>query len=124
MSAGKYDMSICQGSDYELGVTIKDSTGTEVDLTGHTFTGQIRKTASDSIIQASFTFEILDQILNRGRVNVKLNAATSSGITLDKSKSSSRKITVMTYDIESVSTALGTKRWLEGKINFSPEVTK
>ena len=124
MSAGKYDMTICQGSDYELGVTIKDSTGALIDLTDHTFTGQVRKTASDLIVQASFTFEILDQVTNTGRVNIKMDAATSSGITLDKSKSSSRKITTMTYDVESVSASLGTKRWLEGKVNFSPEVTK
>lgn len=117
-------MTICQGSDYELGVTIKDSTGTLIDLTGHTFTGQVRKTASDLIVQAIFSFEILDQVTDTGRVNIKMDAATSSGITLDKSKSSSRKITTMTYDVESVSVALGTKRWLEGKVNFSPEVTK
>lgn len=124
MSAGKYDMSICQGSDFVLGATFKDPTGATIDLTDHTFTGQIRKTASDAVVQANFTFEVLDQVANQGRVNIKLDAASSSAIVLEKSKSASRKITTMTYDIESVSPTTGTKRWLEGKVSFSPEVTK
>lgn len=122
--SGKYDMSISQGSDFTLGLTIKDSAGAPIDLTGHTFSGQIRKTASDSTIQASFSFTILDQVVDTGRVNVELPAATSSSLILDKSKSASRKITTMTYDVESEDSSGKIVRWLEGLVKLSPEVTK
>ena len=122
--SGKYNMSISQGADYTLGLTIKDSAGVAINLTGHTFSGQIRKTASDSIVQASFSFDIKDQITLTGRVDVLLDAATSSGLSLDKSKSASRKLTTMTYDIESEDSSGKIVRWLEGLVSLSPEVTK
>jgi hypothetical protein len=122
--SGKYDMSISQGSDFTLGVTIKDSAGVPIDLTGHTFSGQIRKTASDSTIQASFSFTLLDQVTDTGRVDIELPAAVSSALLLDKSKSASRKITTMTYDVESEDGSGKIVRWLEGLAKISPEVTK
>ena len=118
------NVSISQGSDYILGLTLKDASGVEIDLTGYTFTGQIRKTVSDSVVQAEFTFNILDQVTDTGRVDVQLSAAVSSAILLDKSTKSSRKITVMTYDIESDDGSGSRKRWLEGLVNISPEATR
>lgn len=122
--AGTFDMEINQGADYLLSVTIKDELGDPVDLTSHTFTGQIRKTASDTTIQASFTFVILDQVTNTGRVDVSLSAADSSAIKLDNSTSSSKKITTMVYDVESDNGSGKKVRWLEGDVAFSPEVTR
>lgn len=122
--SGKYNMEISQGADYKLGLTIKDDSGTEVDLTGHTFSGQIRKTASDPTILASFTFTILDQVTDTGRVDVELPAAASSAIPVDRSRNASRTITTLTYDIESIDPATKTVRWLEGTVKLSPEVTK
>ncbi len=122
--AGQYNMSISQGSDFLLALTIKDSSGVPLDLTGHTFRGQIRKTASDATIQASFTFEVLDQVVNTGRVNILLDAAISSAILLEKSSNASRKLTTMTYDIESEDLSGKEERWLEGLVKLSPEVTK
>jgi hypothetical protein len=124
VSAGKYNMTICQGSDYILGLTIKDAAGVEIDLTGYTFTGQIRKTVSDSTVQASFSFTILDQVTLTGRVDVTLAAAISSAMLLDKSTKSNRTITVMTYDLESDDGLGNRKRWLEGIVNISPEATR
>ena len=120
--SGKYNMEISQGSDFKLGLTIKDAGGSPIDLTGHTFRGQIRKTASDAIIQAVFTFDIVDAV--NGRVDVIMVAADSSAIALEKSKTSSRSITTMTYDIESEDGSGNVVRWLEGLVKFSPEVTK
>ncbi len=120
--SGKYNMEISQGSDFKLSLTIKDSTGTPVDITGHTFRGQIRKTASDAITQAIFSFNITDAV--NGMVDVKLAAADSSAISLSRSKNASRTITTMTYDIESEDGSGNVVRWLEGLVKFSPEVTK
>lgn len=120
--SGKYNMEISQGSDFKLSLSIKDSNQNPVDLTGHTFRGQIRKTASDAVTQATFTFTITDAV--NGAVDVELPAADSSAIALGKSKNAARTITTMTYDIESEDASGNVTRWLEGLVKFSPEVTK
>lgn len=120
--SGKFNMEISQGADYTLAVTLKDSGGSPVDITGHTFRGQIRKTASDAVVQATFTFDLVDPV--NGRVDVKLPAADSTAISLTKSKNANRSITTMTYDIESEDGSGAVVRWLEGLVKISPEVTK
>tara|TARA_R110000744_G_scaffold94093_3_gene181658 strand:+ start:11005 stop:11355 length:351 start_codon:yes stop_codon:yes gene_type:complete len=116
-------MSISQGSDFLLAITIKDSSGTPIDLTGHSFRGQIRKTASDPLVLADFSFNILDQVSSTGRVDVILPSTDSSTIILETSKSAGRKITTFTYDIESEDSG-NVVRWLEGLVKMSPEVTR
>ena len=124
MSAGTYNMNIDQGADFKLTLTIKDSTDTEVDLTGHTFRGQIRKTISNATVVASFTFNILDQVANTGQVEVSLDAATSTAILIPKQDNTTRKAEKFAYDIESEDGAGTVVRWLEGVVNLSPEVTR
>ena len=121
--SGQYSMSISQGSDFLLAITIKDSSGTPIDLTGHSFRGQIRKTASDPLVLADFSFNILDQVSSTGRVDVILPSTDSSTIILETSKSAGRKITTFTYDIESEDSG-NVVRWLEGLVKMSPEVTR
>ena len=118
-----YDMSIKQGEDFYLVLEIQNSDKTPIDLTGHTFRGQIRKTASDPTIVASFSFTLLNQTTDTGRVEVYLNSATSSAIDLNDSMKAQRTLTVMAYDIESEYLGRVT-RWVEGTVIFSPEVTK
>ena len=124
MSAASYNMNIDQGSDFLLTLTIKDPAGLEVDLTGFTFSGQIRKNISDSTVVASFDFTILDQVTNTGQVTVGLDAATSSAILLKSQKTVSRKAEKMAYDIEKTDTLGQVERILQGQVLFSPEVTR
>jgi hypothetical protein len=118
-----YDMSIKQGEDFYLILEIQNADKTPIDLTGHVFRGQIRRTASDPSIVAQFEFTLLDQVTDTGRVQVYLSSATSSAIDLTDSMKAQRTLTVMAYDIESV---IGSRvtRWVEGTVIFSPEVTR
>lgn len=124
MSAGNYTIAIDQGADFTLQLTIKDATGTEVDLTGHTFRGQIRKSISNAVIVASFSFTLLDQVTSPGRVDVTMSNAVSSAILLPKQDKVQRKAEKMAYDIESEDGLGIVVRWLEGAVDFSPEVTR
>ena len=54
MSAGKYDITIEQGSDFSLQLTVQDG-GVAKNLTGYSVRGQIRTTVDASAIAASFT---------------------------------------------------------------------
>jgi len=118
-----YDIPVKQGEDLYLVLELRDSGNNLIDITGHTFRGQIRKTASDPAVVASFTFLVLDQTTNKGKVQVHLPHATSSAIQLNSSQSAQRSLTIMAYDIESEYSGRVT-RWLEGTVIFSPEVTK
>lgn len=123
MSAGTYTMTIEQGSTFNMQLTINDSLGAPIDLTGHVFRGQIRKTISDTAIQASFTFALLNQITDPGKVSITLTPADTSAIAVPAQRTVLRSPVAMSYDIES---ALGgvVYRWLEGTANISPEVTR
>jgi hypothetical protein len=125
MSAGEYNLYIEQGADFYNLLTFQDSTGARVDLTGHTFTGKIRRTASSTTVDAEFDFTLLDQTqaATKGQVEVELPAADSSAITLDSSADAVRTTTFFSYDIESVVGGVVT-RWLQGTCEISPEVTK
>lgn len=118
-----YTIKIKQGEDFKIRLLIRDESLNPIDLTGHVFSGQIRKTASGDDIQASFTFNLLDQIVDTGKVEVLLSSASSSAIDVLPSPRAERTITFMAYDIESVFNGV-TKRWLQGVAEISPEVTR
>jgi hypothetical protein len=123
--AANHNFEISQGSNFSVLLTIKDSLGDAIDLTGHVFTGQIRKTVSDTQIQASFSFELLDQsvLLTKGKVRVYLLASDSSGIDLGNQNSIRKTIVEMPYDIQS-SLSGNVTRWIEGLVRISPEITR
>lgn len=124
MTTANYTMHIAQGSDFSLLVTLKEKdTQQEIDLTGYVFSGQIRKTISDEEVQASFQFEVRDQSLHTGQFYIKLPASASTAIELPNTRCTTRPITKMVYDIESDNNG-SKKRWLEGVVEISPEVTR
>jgi hypothetical protein len=123
--AANYNLEILQGANFSMILTIKDSLDVPIDLTGHVFRGQIRRTVSDTEVQASFVFVLLDQtnILTRGKVSVSLSSEASRVINLGNQNSIRKTIVQMPYDIESIFMTDVT-RWLEGLVNLSPEITR
>ncbi len=125
MSAGKHNIQIDQGSDFYMLMTLKDSNGDRVDLTSHTFTGKIRRTASSTTVDATFTCTVLNQAVDetKGQVEVELTAAETAAIAVDTSTDAERTKTNFAYDIESSISGVVT-RWVEGVAEVSPEVTR
>jgi len=124
MSAANYTMKICQGSDFLVTLTITDSDGNPVDLTDHTFRGEIRAYVSSPDVVANFSFTKLDQVTDTGKVQIKLSGADSSAITVPDQKSIERSEINYSYDIESETVSGEEKRWLQGIVALSPEVTR
>ena len=54
MAAGKYNITIDQGSDFSIQLTIKES-GTAKNLTGYSARAQLRPTITSSTLTATFT---------------------------------------------------------------------
>lgn len=119
-----HDITVYQGSTFKMMLTIRNPALALINLTGYIFSGQIRKTYSSSVVEASFEFEVQPQVGDTlGQVLCVVTAEESAGINVPGACGATRKITRMVYDIES---QVGTEvtRWLQGVANISPEVTK
>ena len=123
--AAEYDISIDQGASFSMFLTIKDQNGEKIDISDYIFRGKIKKDFNDSVHQAIFSFNILNQSneSTKGMVEVTLNSADTSSIQTN-AKGTSRNVVKMIYDIESESPSGFVTRWIQGLALISPEVTK
>jgi len=123
MSAGKLDILIEQGASFELQMTLKDENGDPIDLTGHVFKGQVRKTYSETTVLAEMSFVLADQGTDPGKVTASLSDTLTSAIPVDEASGPDRPLSKYIYDIES-GYAGKRYRWLQGSASVSPEVTR
>jgi hypothetical protein len=77
MAIASYDITILQGSDFSLSLTVQDAVGDPIDITGATILSQIR-TSWDAPVIATFTSLITDGV--NGKFNLYLSGATSQAI--------------------------------------------
>ncbi len=119
--AAEYKLDIDQGSTFSVELTIKDSSGSAIDITGRTFTGQIRSIYSAATVIATFTCAITDA--TAGKMTFSLTAAETAAITVDAATGTERTKTRYIYDIEMTNGSTVT-RILQGNVDISPEVTR
>lgn len=122
MAAGNLDLHIEQGATFQRQLTLKDSGGTPVDLTGRTFRGKVKDNIQGDLV-ATFSFTLLDQITDTGKVLITLTAAETAAIPVPKGKNATRTSEDYIYDVEMVLTGGEVERVIQGKITVSAEVT-
>ena len=110
MSAGKYDITIEQGSDFSLQLTVQDG-GVAKNLTGYSVRGQMRTTVDASTIAASFTGTISNA--TGGVIIVSLPYTTTDDISPG----------MYLYDIE-LYTASSVQKLIKGSATVLGELTK
>jgi len=110
MSAGKYNITLDQGSTFVLQVTLEQPAGTPINLSGYTVRSQIRKSYSDTLIGA-FTCALVTPA--SGIFQMALTATQTKLLTEAE----------YVYDVE-ISIGSTVTRVLEGIIYVSPEVTQ
>ena len=125
--AGRYDITIYQGSGFELPFPIKNPNGTAFDVTGYLARGQIRRhMRSTGTPIATFTCTIVTPAT--GEIISALTPTQTGGITAGDTVTDPRSKYV--YDIEIYKPvtppALETvvRRILEGYAYIDPEVTR
>ena len=111
MAATIEDIVIEQGATFEKVATVKDASGTVVNLTGFLGRGQIRDKIGGSLI-ASFTVTITDAV--NGEVTISMLPSTSASLSWDG---------CYVYDIEVYSGVAVVYRILQGRVKLSKEVT-
>lgn len=75
MVPAKQDIKIMRGDTEVFNITVTDSAGIAVNLTGDVFTSQIRYNRDDSSVAAAFTCVVTNAA---GTVSLTLSAATSA----------------------------------------------
>ena len=116
------NFDIEQGATFMADIKIVDADDNPVDLTGTTFRGQVRKTASSDKIYGVFSFTPTN--LAQGMFTVILSAAETSALPCHSSPTAIRTITSFAYDIEAKYSDGSVERLLSGMLNVSPEVTR
>ena len=103
MTAGKYDITIEQGSDFSLSLTLKQN-GLPRQLAGYTARGSMRKTYDDSVAY-DFTFNTL---ANDGVIVMEMTHAVTALLDAES----------YVYDLE-IYTGTGSSNTLNGEANLT-----
>lgn len=123
MAAANLDLLVEQGATFTRTLTLKDSAGAPIDITGWTFAGQIRKKYDSSSPLVSFTCAIVGAATN-GQFSITLSHTQTSALPVLPAQDNSRSPTLYSYDIECVKSDSTKARLLQGLVKVSPEVTK
>ena len=101
------------GADYTTTVTVTDSSGAALDLTGYTAAAQIRKTYESSSATVSFTVAFASD-RTTGQLDLTLTGAQTAAVTQGR----------YVYDVLITSGAGALTRVVEGITTINPRVTQ
>jgi hypothetical protein len=112
MTAGKYDITIDQGSDFANFFAVKEN-GAAKNLTGYNARAQMRAKYSDTTPAATFTCTMINA--SEGTLKMELGPSVTKLLTPG----------TYYYDLEIyTSNDVSVIRLLQGKVTLTPEVTK
>ena len=110
MAAGKYNITIYQGSDFSLQLTVKEGTVAK-NLTGYSVRAQLRTTVDASATAATFTGSITNAA--GGILKIDMPYGTTAGLTSGQ----------YYYDLE-IYTGSVVQRLVQGTATVRGEVTR
>ena len=105
------NITIDQDADYTETVTVKDSTGTVVDLSGQTVTSKLRKTHL-STSATSFTTAVVSA--TDGTASITLTDTVTSALAEGR----------YVWDLTTTTSAGLVTRRIEGRVTVTPSVTR
>ena len=115
MLAGTYKITCDQGATFERVITVRDSAGDLMNLTGYTARMQVRPEIESSTTLVELTTEngriTLGGVL--GTITLSMTAATTAAITDEG-----------VYDLEIISSSGAVHRVLKGRFVLDLEVTR
>ena len=109
MAAGKYNITIDQGSDFSIQLTVKES-GVAKNLTGFSARAQLRPNQTSSTLSATFTCAITNAA--GGILTMSLPYSSTANLAGDK----------YTYDLE-IYTGSAVQRLIQGQATVRANVT-
>ena len=106
------DLYVDQGTDYCTTMDLANDDGTPINVTGYTFSGQIRKSYYSTNPAANLAIVVLDSA--NGNVSITMTSAVTANITPGR----------YVYDIKMTDTSNVTIRIMEGIITVTPQVSR
>lgn len=110
--AGYAELTIDQGSNFDVSMSLIGDDGVPINLSGCVVRGQMRKAYTSANPTANFICTISDAV--GGNVDIGLSASTTANIRFGR----------YVFDIEYVDTFNTTTRVVEGIATVTPEVTR
>jgi len=104
------NLVVDQGTDFSSFVTLEDTAGATVDLTGYTAAGMIRRTYL-STTKVDFTTSIPDP--TTGEIKIQLASSVTGAMKAGR----------YVYDLEITSSGGAVSRVVEGQLEVNPGVT-
>ena len=112
MSAGTYNITIDQGSDFVLDLAVKEDNAA-FNLTGYSARAQLRRTKNASSAAATFTCTVVSA--SAGTIKMELTNSTTAGISEG----------TYYYDLEIFTSSDATvERIIQGKALVTREITR
>jgi len=105
------NLTVDQGSTFNVTVDITDADGNVLNLTGYTVAGHIRKNFDSSTFTA-FTGSVSNALL--GQITLALTSTQTNALVAGR----------YVYDVEITSAASAITRVLEGQLEVTPGVTR
>jgi hypothetical protein len=115
--ATEYNITLDQGTDHRLLLTLTDNANEPINLDGYQFAGQARTSFGAKTAAFVFTFDLLNQNTNKGKLWAKIPANSTSVLGIVAR-------TTYVYDVEMTSPQGEKTRLFEGRIILRPEVTR
>ena len=115
--ATEYNITLDQGTDLKLLLTVTDNSNNPINLTGFIFKGQAKTSFSAKNSSFVWSFDVLNQAVNKGKVYAIIKASETANLQI-------RERTAYLYDVEMTTDAGEQSRLFEGRITVRPEVTK
>jgi hypothetical protein len=112
MAAATYNLTIDQGSDFNIDLVVKEG-GSVKNLAGYSARAQLRAKRDSSTVAASFDCTVTSA--SEGKIRMQLSNAASSGISAGR----------YYYDLEIyTATDAIVKRLIQGEVTLNQEVTR
>jgi flagellar capping protein FliD len=126
MIGSKYDIQMQQGTTYELLLSVKDSTGNNKNLAGHSASMQIRSTYQSQTATESLstgTGEI-DINTSNSTIHILLSAERTAAIRVDLSQNKIPPSSKYVYDLELTDSDNKVSKLIYGDVIVFGEVTR
>ena len=112
MGSAYTDLSIDAGADFETTLDLIADDGTSIDVSGYSFSSQIRKSYYSANATANIAISITDAV--NGNTILSLDAANTANIPPGR----------YVYDVKMIDTTNTVTRIVEGIITVTPAVTR
>jgi hypothetical protein len=106
------ELLVNQGATFQYNLDLKNKDQSPLNVTGATFSGQIRKSYYSTTATADLNITVANT--TNGNVVISMSSATTSAIKAGR----------YVYDVKMLDNANTTTRILEGIVTVTPQVTK